>query len=87
LNQGRQTMHNIPNRIRSVISDTINQPTEDLHEESHIINDCGLDSLDTVELSMSLEQEFDVEISDVEMEDAETFGDLVQLIERLTQGS
>ena len=80
-------MHNIPNRIRSVISDTINQPTEDLHEESHIINDCGLDSLDTVELSMSLEQEFDVEISDVEMEDAETFGDLVQLIERLTQGS
>jgi len=80
-------MHNIPNRIRSVISDTINQPTEDLHEGSHIINDCGLDSLDTVELCMSLEQEFDVKISDVEMEDAETFGDLVQLIERLTQGS
>jgi acyl carrier protein len=80
-------MHNIPNRIRSVISDTINQPAEDLHNGSHLIDDCGLDSLDTVEICMALEEEFDVEISDVEMEDTETFGDLTELIERLTKGS
>jgi len=80
-------MHNIPNRIRSVISEITNLSTEDLHDGSNLINDCGLDSLDTIEICMGLEEEFEVEISDVEMEDAQTFGDLIQLIERLTQGA
>ena len=80
-------MHNIPNRIRSVISEVTNLPTEDLHDGSNLIDDCGLDSLDTIEICMALEEEFGAEISDVEMEDAQTFGDMIQLIERLTQGS
>lgn len=78
-------MHNIPNRIRSVISEVTNLPTEDLNDSSNLINDCGLDSLDTIEICMGLEEEFGIDIADTEMEEAETFGDFVQLIERSVQ--
>lgn len=78
-------MHNIPNRIRSVISEITNLSTEDLNDSSKLIDDCNLDSLDIVEICMGLEEEFGIEIADTEMEEAETFGGIVQLIERSVQ--
>jgi acyl carrier protein len=52
-------------------------------EDSKIADDLGADSLDMIELVMSLEEEFDIEISDEEAEKVETVKDAVALIDSL----
>ena len=49
--------------------------------EASISDDLGADSLDVVDLLMSLEDEFDIEIPDDEIENVKTVGDLVKFIE------
>jgi acyl carrier protein len=51
-------------------------------EQSHLVNDLGLDSLDTVELTLGLEERFGIEIPDTELEGVESVGDAVTLIEK-----
>ncbi len=55
---------------------------EDVKMESSLSGDLGLDSLDTVELTLGLEERFNIEIPDSELEDLETVGDAVGLIEK-----
>ena len=50
-------------------------------EEDKIINDLGADSLDVVDLLMSIEDEFEVEVPDDEIENIKTVDDLVKYIE------
>ncbi|MGH2734812.1 MAG: acyl carrier protein [Actinomycetota bacterium] len=50
--------------------------------EADLAGDLGLDSLDTVELTLALEQQFNIEIPDTELEDLATVADAVQLIEQ-----
>ena len=50
-------------------------------EESSLANDLGFDSLDVVELLMSIEDEFEVEIPDEEIENIKTIGDLTDYIQ------
>ena len=54
---------------------------EEITAESHIIDDLGLDSLDTVELVMALEEEFDIEISDEHAAGIRIVGDIARLLE------
>jgi acyl carrier protein len=54
----------------------------DVTEESHLVNDLGLDSLDTVELTLGLEEKFGIEIPDTELENVATVGDAATLIEK-----
>jgi acyl carrier protein len=54
----------------------------DVSEQSHLVNDLGLDSLDTVELTLGLEERFGIEIPDNELEGVATVGDAVTLIEK-----
>jgi acyl carrier protein len=49
---------------------------------SNLSDDLGLDSLDTVELTLALEQTYSIEIPDSELEDLTTVGDAVSLIEK-----
>lgn len=49
--------------------------------DASIIDDLGADSLDVVDLVMSIEEEFDVEIPDEEVENIKTVGDIVKFIE------
>ena len=49
--------------------------------EASIVDDLGADSLDLVDLVMSLEEEFDVEIPDEQVENIKTVGDIVKYIE------
>ena len=49
---------------------------------SSLSDDVGLDSLDTVELTLALEQRYGIEIPDSELEDLATVGDAVELIDR-----
>jgi acyl carrier protein len=54
----------------------------DVTEDSHLVNDLGLDSLDTVELTLGLEEKFGIEIPDTELENVATVGDAATLIEK-----
>jgi acyl carrier protein len=56
----------------------------DLVPEASIVSDLGADSLDVVEISMALEKEFDIEISDEDIESTKTLRDLERLIDEKT---
>jgi acyl carrier protein len=61
-------MSNIDERVKSIVVKQLSFKEEDVKNESKFIDDLGADSLDTVELVMGLEEEFDTEIPDEEAE-------------------
>lgn len=68
-------------KIRDIIVDQLDASADDVTAEASIIDDLGADSLDVVDLVMSLEEEFDVEIPDEAVKDIKTVGDIVKYIE------
>ena len=71
-------MSNIDERVKSIVVKQLGVKEEDVKNESKCIEDLGADSLDTVELVMGLEEEFDTEILD---EDAEKITTVQQAID------
>ena len=61
-------MSNIDERVKSIVVKQLGVKEEDVKNESKFIEDLGADSLDTVELVMGLEEEYDTEIPDEEAE-------------------
>ena len=68
-------------KVRAIICDQLDLEEDKVTMDSAIIDDLGADSLDVVDLVMSFEEEFDVEIPDEMMEDIKTVGDIVKCIE------
>ncbi len=68
-------------KIREILCDQLDLEEDKVTMESSIVDDLGADSLDVVDLIMSLEEEFDVEIPDEEIENIKLVGDLVRYIE------
>ena len=58
------------------------QPAPDVNKDTSFVNDLDADSLDTVELVMALEEEFDLEIADEVAEKITTVGEAVDYIEQ-----
>ena len=54
----------VEDKIRNVVSEKLKVDPSDVVPKAHFVNDLGADSLDLVELIMSMEEEFDIEISD-----------------------
>lgn len=71
-------------RIKELIEEEMNIPADTVSQESKIAEDLGADSIDAIELIMGIEEEFDIEISDDEAMSIKTVGDLVKVIEKLT---
>lgn len=61
-------MSNIEERVRKIIVEQLGVDEAEVKNESSFVDDLGADSLDTVELVMALEEEFDTEIPDEEAE-------------------
>jgi len=61
-------MSNIEERVKKIIIEQLGVKEEEVKHESSFVDDLGADSLDTVELVMALEEEFDTEIPDEEAE-------------------
>ena len=59
---------NIEEKVKSIIVEQLGVDPEEVKAESAFVNDLGADSLDTVELVMALEEEFECEIPDEEAE-------------------
>ena len=68
-------------RLQAIVAEQLGVETEQVTREAEFIQDLNADSLDMVELVMSLEEEFGVEISDEEVENIRTVGDAVDYIE------
>ena len=73
-------MSNIEERVKSIVVKQLGVKEEETKNESKFIDDLGADSLDTVELVMALEEEFETEIPDEEAEKITTVQQAVDYI-------
>jgi acyl carrier protein len=69
-----------PGRVQEIIVDQLGVSPEKVKPEARFIDDLGADSLDTVELIMALEEEFNVEIPDEDAEKMVTVGDALSYL-------
>ena len=72
----------ISNKVKEVIVDTLGCELEEVLDTSDLMEDLGADSLDAVELSMALEDEFGITISDEEFKDLKTVLDIIEYIKK-----
>ena len=80
-------MATIRDKAKALISSKMKIAENEITEDKHLFNDLGADSLDFVELSMLLEQEFNVKFSEEDTSKVKTIGDLYKLIEKYTKKS
>ena len=73
-------MENIEQRVRKIVAEQSGVNEADIKNESSFTNDLGADSLDTVELVMALEDEFECEIPDEDAEKIVSVSDVVDYI-------
>ena len=71
-------------KIQEIIASQLGVDAEEVTPEASFVDDLGADSLDTVELIMALEEEFDIEIPDEEAEKIATVSDAIAYIESHT---
>ena len=71
----------VESKIRTIIAEQLGVKPEEVTPAASFVDDLGADSLDTVELIMALEEEFNVEIPDEDAEKMKTVGDAIKYIE------
>jgi acyl carrier protein len=81
---GRNGVSAIRERVIDIVCEQMGASKEKVTEETSFINDLGADSLDTVELVMEFEDEFDINIPDEDAEKIQTVGDAIRYIEEHT---
>ena len=69
-------------RVRTLVADQLGVDLTEITPEASILDDLGADSLDVVELVMSLEDAFDIEVPDDEVEGMRTVDDIQQYVHR-----
>ncbi len=73
-------MDNIVERVKKIVAEQLGVNEADIKNESSFVDDLGADSLDTVELVMALEEEFECEIPDEEAEKITTVQQAVDYV-------
>ena len=73
-------MSNIEDRVKKIVAEQLGVKEDEVKTESSFVDDLGADSLDTVELVMALEEEFETEIPDEEAEKISTVKDAIDYI-------
>jgi acyl carrier protein len=71
----------IEEKVKGILVEQLGVSMEQLHPNTSIVVDLGADSLDTVELVMAFEEEFDIEIPDADAEKIETIQHVVDYID------
>jgi acyl carrier protein len=69
-------------RIRGMVAEQLGVDEADVQPEANILEDLGADSLDVVELVMALEEAFDIEVPDEDVEGLRTIGDVEKYIQQ-----
>ena len=68
-------------KIKSIVADQLGVDEDQVTDDASFIDDLGADSVDTVELIMAFEEEFDVEIPDEDAQKIKTVKDVIEYIE------
>ena len=76
-------MSDITSRVKAIIADKLDVEETELTPEASFTNDLGADSLDTVELIMEFEKEFNIQIPDDQAEKIQTVGHAIAYIEEV----
>ena len=74
-------MASVQERVTDIVAEQLGVDKEKITPETSFVNDLGADSLDTVELVMELEEEFDITIPDDAAEKIQTVGQAITFIE------
>ena len=69
-------MAELTEKVRSIVAGQLGVDAEEVRSEASILDDLGADSLDVVELVMALEEEFDIEVPDEDVEAMRTVKDV-----------
>lgn len=77
-------MASIEDRVIEIVADQLGVEKEKINLDSNFVNDLGADSLDTVELVMELEEEFEINIPDEAADKIHTVGAAIEHIGRAT---
>jgi acyl carrier protein len=77
-------MSSVEDRVKKIVVEQLGVKEDEVNPEAAFVDDLGADSLDTVELVMALEEEFETEIPD---EDAETITTVKQAIDYINKHS
>jgi acyl carrier protein len=75
------TQQNIREKVLDIICEQLGTSRDKVTDQTSFINDLGADSLDTVELVMEFEDEFDLNIPDEDAEKIQSVGDAIKYIE------
>ena len=78
-------MATVADRVTKIIVDKLGVDESEVLTDAHVINDLGSDSLDTVELIMEFEKEFEVAIPDDQAENIQTVGQAIAYLEKKSQ--
>ena len=71
---------NIEGRVKKIVAEHLDVEEAKVSSDASFIDDLGADSLDTVELVMAFEEEFDIEISDEDAEKIQTVQDAIDYV-------
>ena len=71
----------VADKVIELISKQLNKPADEVALDKEIVKDLGADSLDVVEMLMSLEEEFEISVPEEDAVNIKTVGDIVKLIE------
>jgi acyl carrier protein len=80
-------MASVEERVVNIVAEQLGVDKDKIKLESNFVNDLGADSLDTVELVMELEEEFDINIADDAAEKIQTVGEAIDHIGKSTATS
>ena len=69
-------------KVKELISKQLNRPIEEITDDKEIVKDLGADSLDVVEMLMSLEEEYNVEIPSEDLENLTTVGEVMDYLKK-----
>ena len=78
-------MASVEERVFNIVAEQLGVDKDKIKKESNFVNDLGADSLDTVELVMELEEEFDINIPDDAAEKIQTVGEAIGHIEQTAE--
>ena len=73
-------MSDIAARVKEIIANELGVEIKKVTDEASFVDDLGADSLDTVELVMAFEEEFEIEIPDEDAEQMQSVGDAIQYL-------
>jgi acyl carrier protein len=80
LSNEEKSVSTIEERVKKIVAEQLGVKLEDVTSEASFVDDLGADSLDTVELVMALEEEFELEIPDEEAEKISTVQNAIDYI-------